>query len=43
MEPRVAYRVIINKNLKVKELYIVDTKEDSFNEYQDASNRVLRV
>ena len=30
---------MINKDLKVKELYIVDTKEDSFNECQDASSR----
>ena len=31
VQPRVAYRVMINKNLKAKELYIVSTKEDSFN------------
>ena len=30
---------MINKNLKAKELYIVGTKEDSFNECQDASSR----
>ena len=33
-----AYGVII-KNLKAKELYIVGTKEDSFNQCQDASSR----
>ena len=34
-----AYRVMVNKYLKAKELYIVGTKEDSFNECQDASSR----
>ena len=41
VQPRVVYRVMINKNLKAKELYIVGTKKDSFNQYQDASNRAL--
>ena len=30
---------MIDKNLKAKELYIVGTKEDSFNQCQDASSR----
>ena len=30
---------MISNNLKAKELYIVDTKEDFFNECQDASRR----
>ena len=30
---------MVNKYLKAKELYIVGTKEDSFNECQDASSR----
>ena len=38
-----AYGVIINKNLKAKELYIVGTKEDSFNHYQDVSSRALET
>ena len=32
---------MIDKNLKAKELYILGTKKDSFNYYQDASNRAL--
>ena len=32
---------MINKNLKAKELCTVGTKEDSFNECQDASSRAL--
>ena len=32
---------MINKNLKVKELYIVNTKEDSFNYYENASSKAL--
>ena len=30
---------MIDKNLKAKELYIVGTKKDSFNQCQDASSR----
>ena len=30
---------MINKNLKVKELYTMDTKKDSFNQCEDASSR----
>ena len=31
VQPRVAHGIMIDKNLKAKELYIVGTKEDSFN------------
>ena len=41
VQPRVAHGVMIDENLKAKELYIVGTKEDSFNQYQDASSRAL--
>ena len=33
VQPRVAHGVMIDKNLKAKELCIVGTKKDSFNEY----------
>ena len=38
-----AYRVIINENLKAKELYIAGTKEDSLYGCQDASNRAASI
>ena len=38
-----ANRVIINENLKVKELYIAGTKEDSLYWCQDASSRASSI
>ena len=39
VQPRVAHRVMIDENLKAKELYTASTKKDPLYGCQDASSR----